>query len=212
MSSRGAMTGGPRGLLGMFGDLKITNKIQACERYCLGPIRRKDEDITYIVNHRGDPQEISEKTGKGYAPGIVGLAQAHYRRHFKGAVGQLPYHFAILPNGTIEQGRPVSDLAPHAVGKYGRKGVGIVWVGNFNVHLPTQEQWNNGLMLNHALQRLYSVYIGDIGGHSSWPGASGRKNNDCPGAKFDLLQFKDELKELERRYAWDLVRGSGMVL
>lgn len=196
----------------MFGSLALQNKISECSRYCITTNRRKPEDITYIVNHRGSPSEISEVTGKSYDSGILGLAQAHYRRHFAGAMGQLPYQFAILENGTIEQGRPATEYGPHALGKYGRKGIGIVWIGNFNVNLPTQEQWNSGLLLNYYLQRIYSVYIGDIGGHSSWSGASPRKNNDCPGTRFDLFDFKNELKAIERQIAWDAVMDSGLVL
>lgn len=86
------------------------------------------------------------------------------------------YHYVILPDGTIEKGRPDEEKGAHCIG-YNTDSIGICYVGGLDnngkpADTRTPEQ---KLALLHLINDLCSKYkIKDVAGHNEY------SSKDCP--------------------------------
>ena len=106
----------------------------------------------------------------------------------KVAWADVPYHYYIVPNGTIVEARDPAfegdsntnyDLAGH---------VQVVLEGNFMEETPTPAQMRSLLALSRAIGERYRIGPEDVGGHGDRAGAQ----TLCPG---DALEARlDEVR------------------
>ncbi len=127
------------------------------------------------------------------------IARWHQQRGFsaeyRGQVYHIGYHYVILPDGTVEKGRPEWMLGAHAYGY--NDYLGICLVGNFDSAAnpngaqqpaePTAEQMAALTSLLRDLMTKYRLGPADIYGHCE-VGATA-----CPGDRFPLDELRHAL-------------------
>lgn len=129
--------------------------------------------------------------GKDGAPvyQTAAVLDAYHRAHngWK-AIG---YHFVILKDGTVELGRPESDVGAHVEGM-NLHSLGICVTGDGDVAPFTELQTNALVKLCATLVRRYHLLANDVIGHREAPmyGAHPTKKT-CPGLLVDL----DDLRQ-----------------
>lgn len=95
------------------------------------------------------------------------------------------YHYIILQDGTIEDGRPIHKIGAHAKGK-NRYSIGVCVVGNFeNIH-ATPQQFKSLLCLINDLCTTYGFGWDAVSAHRDW------SNTKCCGKNLYslLIQMK----------------------
>lgn len=102
------------------------------------------------------------------------------------------YHFGIELIGNdyeILMGRMPTIAGAHCKdGGMNQRSLGICFVGDFEKTPPPQAQWDLGLTLVGALMNLCQIPVKRVFGHrefSPW--------KTCPGSRFDLERFRNEL-------------------
>ena len=130
------------------------------------------------------------------------IAEFHARRGFEilcfGRVYHVAYHYLILPNGTVQPGRPERCQGAHARGY--NSFLGIALVGNFS-HMenpsglygpssPTAAQMHSLIRLCRRLRTRYNIPIQRVMRHSDVSGT------ECPGDRFPLQAL---LRALEQK-------------
>jgi hypothetical protein len=109
----------------------------------------------------------------------------------KGLV-DIAYHFVVAPDGSIYEGRDVNSAGAHTKSNHSGN-VGILFIGNFNVEKPTEEQMSAFNLLLAWLGFVYpQIRIPqDVFTH--------RELNfvDCPGRYLHdiIIQMKFETKK-----------------
>ena len=168
----------------------INNIITRCDDG--KPRSRKFETVDKLIIHRiGESlgttgEEIAEAfrdTSKWAAGSYTG--------------GEMPYHFIIRKDGTIDQCLTLGDHAPHAR-RWNASGLAVALIGDFRKHAPTPEQWD-------ALKRfcgLWVLYGLKLYGHTELPGGSKDPSKSCPGNMLDM----DELRREAEAHAAELAR------
>ena len=99
------------------------------------------------------------------------------------------YHFGIeLVNGEYEAlvGRDLNREGAHTVGMNSR-GIGICFVGNFDVEDVPRAQWDRGIKLVRSYCQLLSIPVRNVQGHRD------HAQKSCPGKRFDMDRFRKEL-------------------
>lgn len=135
------------------------------------------------------------------------IARWHEQRGFsaeyRGRIYHIGYHYVILPDGTLQRGRPEWMLGAHTYGY--NDFLGICLVGNFDSKSnpdgrqqparPTAAQMKTLKSLLVELMLKYRLRPEDIYGHCELVATA------CPGDRFPLQQLREELgkKELEDR-------------
>lgn len=119
----------------------------------------------------------------------AGIA-AWYRDNQEWTGGQMPYHFVILRDGTVEQALDLSDVGPHAR-RWNVPGLGVAAIGDFREHPPTLDQ----MAAAKALTAGLVAWIGRgpydaILGHDELPGGSSDPEKRCPGVHWDMGDFR----------------------
>ncbi len=105
----------------------------------------------------------------------------------------IPYHWLIMPNGDIVQGRPEWAMGGHA--KHFNHCIGVALVGALHKHKPTPAQVKNARWLRGEIRRRHSG-IKDIG-HGSLP----LNATQCPGRYFPMGEItKPATVMAPRRY------------
>ena len=122
-----------------------------------------------------------------------GLSDAHKTYH-------IGYHYLILPDGTVETGRPEWMPGAHCRGRNHYLGIGLV--GNFssqaNPHgeqqpaRPTAAQVNALHSLLLSLMKEHGFGPDDVHGHSEF-GAT-----ECPGDRFPIEEIRRHLERASR--------------
>lgn len=129
------------------------------------------------------------------------LSQEHAEEHpgwaisFEGHTYHLGYHFVILPDGTVQAGRPEHCVGAHARGH--NNWLGICLVGGFSTNRhwfprrPTHAQMRSLIALCERLMSTYHIPPHCVRGH--------RDINDtwCPGDRFPFTA----LLKILTRYA-----------
>ena len=97
------------------------------------------------------------------------------------------YHFGIELVGSYYEtlmGRSPLEDGAHTIGQ-NNSGIGICFVGNFDVDEVPPGQWQAGIRLVRWLMTTYHIKAADIYGHRDFA-----SYKSCPGAKFDIDLFR----------------------
>lgn len=137
-------------------------------------------------------------------PGIVDAAgiREFYRTHPEYTGGKMPYTFVINPHGRIEQALGIYDVGPHAL-RWSSNTIGIVNIGDFNKHRPTQDQWVSTIDLTSEILLAlgFGVTRTTLAGHTERPNSTKSKYKNCPGKLWDMNSFRDAVIEAQRERA-----------
>ncbi|MFP4248410.1 MAG: N-acetylmuramoyl-L-alanine amidase [Armatimonadota bacterium] len=139
-------------------------------------------------------------TVDGHKVDAARIAEWHEQRGFaaeyRHRLYTIGYHYVILPDGTIEQGRPEWMTGAHTYGH--NDYLGLCLVGNFDTGAnpagsqqpsrPTEEQMSALRDLLGDLMTKYRLKADDIHGHRDL-GATA-----CPGDRFPLEQLRRDLQ------------------
>ena len=109
--------------------------------------------------------------------------------HLSRGFSDIGYHYVILKDGTIEDGRDYKLQGAHAYGK-NRDSIGVCLIGDFRKEAPTRLQLEACARLYHSTSRLYGKNL-KIGFHRTievW--------NPCPGKGLCRKCFINELNEV----------------
>ncbi|HEY0174531.1 MAG TPA: peptidoglycan recognition family protein [Pyrinomonadaceae bacterium] len=124
----------------------------------------------------------------------------HRRRGFGafywGRVYHIGYHYVILPDGTIQKGRPDGCRGAHAAGY--NSYIGICLVGNFSsgrgtsgeygAEEPTPAQLNALVALCRQLQAEHSIPAEQVITHKEV-----NPETECPGDRFPFLKVAESV-------------------
>jgi len=111
------------------------------------------------------------------------------RYHIDMGFNEIGYHYGIellRDDYEILLGRMVDEVGAHTKG-YNTGSIGICFVGNFDLIIPSKEAWKLGLKLVRFLCRTYNIKKEEIYGHRKFA------DKTCPGLMFDINKFKKEL-------------------
>jgi N-acetyl-anhydromuramyl-L-alanine amidase AmpD len=137
-----------------------------------------------IIHHTGPV------SADGYPIEVEFLDQFHHQRGYGsfywGHVYHVGYHYIILPNGTVQQGRPEHLQGAHAHGY--NTYLGIALVGDFSskpqskvagvLSQPTTAQMRSLVSLCKNLSRQYQIPADRVLRHSDVA------QTECPGGRF----------------------------
>lgn len=137
----------------------------------------------------------------GSPPDVRVLDEIHRRRGYGifywGRFYHIGYHYVILPDGTIQAGRPERCRGAHATGY--NSYIGICLVGNFGnddslsrgqgPREPTAAQMNALVELTRSLRQRYGISLDRVIQHHDV-----NPDTHCPGERFPFLQFIDRLR------------------
>ena len=129
------------------------------------------------------------------------IDEIHRRRGFSifywGRFYHVGYHYLILPDGTVQSGRPEHCQGAHATGY--NSFIGICLIGDFSeqntppgAHGPTEPtpaQMQALLELVGRLRKQYGITVDQIIEHRSV-----NQNTECPGDRFSFTQFIERLR------------------
>ncbi|MDE2126896.1 MAG: N-acetylmuramoyl-L-alanine amidase [Armatimonadetes bacterium] len=112
---------------------------------------------------------------------------------YHGKTYYIGYHYVILPDGTIQQGRPDHCPGCHARGY--NNWLGICLIGAFSTrsnpnwwpHRPTVEEMTSLMALCQRLMLKYHIPIGNVRRHCDV------NQTSCPGRRFPWQSFREEL-------------------
>ncbi|MGI5818282.1 MAG: N-acetylmuramoyl-L-alanine amidase [Armatimonadota bacterium] len=123
--------------------------------------------------------------------------QEGFSAEYRDDVYTIGYHYVILPDGTLEQGRPEWMIGAHTYGH--NDFLGICLVGNFDSASnpagrqqparPTEEQMATLRGLLADLMRKYRLTPADIHGHGELGSTA------CPGDRFPMDVLREELED-----------------
>ena len=115
-----------------------------------------------------------------------------YSTFYWGRFYHIGYHYLILPDGTVEQGRPEHCKGAHAQGN--NSDIGICLVGNFSskdnpngergLTAPTEAQMRSLTELCRNLRQKYQISTQSVLRHSDI-----NANTECPGDRFPFETF-----------------------
>lgn len=112
-----------------------------------------------------------------------GSAEAFARYHVDtlGWAG-IGYCFVINKDGSIDQTNELTSISNHTAGQ-NTSGIGICFVGNFDIETPTTAQELSGQLLITYLRGILNKKI-PVFGHCDF------STKTCPGKLFNLNKFK----------------------
>lgn len=100
--------------------------------------------------------------------------------HLANGWAGIGYHFAIYPDGSVHQGRPIEMVGAHCEG-YNSRSISVNLVGNFEYQQPTQAQIDSLFSLLSDLIHDYNVPPEQVTGHNAW------NSTACPGRNLDAI-------------------------
>ncbi len=138
---------------------------------------------------------------KGHVVDAERIACWHEQRGFsaeyRGRVYHIGYHYVILPDGTLQRGRPEWMMGAHTYGY--NDYLGICLVGNFDSHTnpsgaqqparPTTAQMATLKSLLRDLMIKYRLRPEDIHAHCELAATA------CPGDRFPIDELRRELAD-----------------
>src|SRR3990172_1507481 len=136
-------------------------------------------------------------TGVDYDTTAAEIDAWHKARGWKG----IGYHYLIRKDGTIEGGRPETEVGAHVAGMNSRA-LGICFSGHGDIRPHTKEQRATGLRLINELCGRYGISIPDVLGHRELNTlidrglleARYRTYKSCPGSMVDMDEVRAELR------------------
>lgn len=144
---------------------------------CIGdkeyPLRQRATINTIVVHRCG--------VAHGLGPSVAEFrkTEKHSAGWYTG--GKWPYHFYVLPDGTVYNCLPLTYVAPAALASLNRSGVHIALEGDFRKLEPTPQQENSLLLLCQQLRADLIRPNMPIRGHTDTAGSSSDPNKECPG-------------------------------
>jgi N-acetyl-anhydromuramyl-L-alanine amidase AmpD len=133
---------------------------------------------------------------------VQAISNNHEKKGFStfywGNYYHIGYHYIILPNGEIIQGRPEKCRGSHAIGY--NSYIGICLIGNFTekdsylrglgLNQPTPEQIQSLISITEDLSKRYHIPTENIVTHNNI-----NPKTECPGEKFPINDFFKEIKK-----------------
>lgn len=123
-----------------------------------------------------------------------------YEIFYWGKIYNIGYHYVILPDGTLQKGRPELLRGSHAKGYNAY--IGVCLIGNFSsadnpagtrgLFKPTQAQIAALIELTRGLQQKYGFPPERIVKHSDV-----NPTSECPGDRFPFEDFRERLQASE---------------
>lgn len=134
------------------------------------------------------------------------IDRIHKRRGYEifywGRFYHIGYHYVILPDGTVQQGRPELLQGSHTEGY--NSYIGICLIGNFSsadnatgkrgLTVPTESQLKALVELTKNLQSKYGFSSGQVLRHRDV-----NPTSECPGDQFPFGDFQSRLEAAENR-------------
>lgn len=137
----------------------------------------------------------------GTTPDVSSLDEIHRRRGYGvfywGRVYHVGYHYIILPDGTVQTGRPEHCRGAHATGY--NSYIGVCLIGNYSTEdnptgahgprEPTAAQMRALVELTSQLRARYGIAFDQVVRHHDV-----NPSTECPGDRFPFSQFIDRLR------------------
>ncbi|MDN4493521.1 peptidoglycan recognition protein family protein [Ureibacillus aquaedulcis] len=115
--------------------------------------------------------------------------QCHeFHQHKRGWSG-IGYNYFIEKNGDIMEGRG-QHVGAHAYG-HNRSSIGICMTGDFDLEMPTNEQWTSFLWLSGYMMKLHDLHPHQVLGHRELEGVK----KSCPGLLINLHEVRSQVME-----------------
>jgi N-acetylmuramoyl-L-alanine amidase len=168
--------------------------------------RDSDEKLGIIIHHSASPPVLED--------GLVDaglIDRMHAQRGFqveaRGQVYHIGYHFVVLQDGTVQEGRPLSVRGAHAGSRYyNDRYIGICLVGDYDPStnrwgrrgpaVPPQAQLAAARDLCARLCRRYGFGPEHVLPHSDVA------HTLCPGRRFPLAEFRESVARELKRGSW----------
>ena len=111
--------------------------------------------------------------------------------HLANGWAGIGYHYVIRKDGSIERGRPRTNIGSHAYG-FNSQSIGINVVGDFMVGEPNEAQLDSLVNLLADLKDIYELEVNEntVLGHGDL------MSTDCPGT--NLASKMEDIRERER--------------
>lgn len=152
-----------------------------------------------VIHHSAVPPPLD-----GSPLDIRWLDEIHRQRGYQifywGRFYHVGYHYVILPDGTVQAGRPEHCRGAHATGY--NSYIGICLIGDFSTEdnptgtrgpkEPTASQIRALAELTARLSKRYGIPLDHVVQHHDV-----NPNTECPGDRFPFSQFIEQLRELE---------------
>ena len=136
----------------------------------------------------------------GVSIDAAAIDRTHKRRGFEifywGRFYHIGYHYVILPDGTLQKGRPELLQGAHAEGY--NSYIGICLIGNFSsadnplgrrgLSAPTEQQIATLVELTRKLQQKYGFSQQQVLRHSDV-----NPKSECPGNQFPFEDFRERI-------------------
>jgi N-acetylmuramoyl-L-alanine amidase len=144
-----------------------------------------------IIHHSALP--YAELESKSYLPL---LNEIHKRRGYGsfywGRTYYVGYHYIILPDGTVEKGRPDRCQGAHARGYNSYLGICLIGdfstkhnpQGEFGLQRPTEAQMHSLVALCQNLEKQYAIISERIISHKDV-----NPDTECPGDRFPVEEL-----------------------
>jgi N-acetylmuramoyl-L-alanine amidase len=122
-----------------------------------------------------------------------GLSNAHQTYH-------IGYHYLILPDGSVETGRPEWMTGAHCRGR--NHYIGIALVGNYSSKANPEGSQQPARPTPAQLHALHSLLLDLINKHGFGPddvhGHSEFRATECPGDRFPIAEVRRKIEEASR--------------
>lgn len=144
-----------------------------------------------VIHHSAVPFQITKPED------IELISEIHRQRgfsiHYWGRIYYAGYHYFILPDGIVVNGRPEKCKGAHAIGH--NDYIGICLIGDFSQkentiqQSPTKEQMESLKVLINKLRSNYKFSIENIVMHKTLD-----PKTECPGENFSMGYFLEYLQ------------------
>ncbi len=116
-------------------------------------------------------------------------------RH-RGRTYHIAYHYVILPDGTVERGRPEECWGSHTRSFFYNRWIGICLIGSFNprwsdkgFHRPTEPQMESLVRLSDEIMGRYGFADNRILPHRNV------NATECPGMSFPMEEYLRRVRD-----------------
>ncbi len=169
-----------RGLLATEGDEEMIHIVEKDHEFRRGFDWRTRTD--WLIFHHVGPMPDEPVT-----------SEVIHRWHLQrdgGTWNGIGYQAVILPDGTIEEGRPMEAQGAHTRG-VNSVSIGVCVVGDFTKTSPTREQVLSSIEFGKWARAKYNPEM-RVGGHNTFA------NTACPGHLFPLDDIRARIKGVDK--------------
>ena len=142
--------------------------------------------IDEIILHTDGPEDDHGNPVAGTDHSAATIRVWHVEHNGWSDIG---YHRVIRKDGTIENGRPISQVGSHAkTGGHNQNSIGIVVTGHGDIEPWTPEQIAAVVRTCRCFMSSFNIPVDRVIGHGEIPGVT----KSCPGGMVDM----DEIRRL----------------